>query len=172
MEFSCVVEWKYKYMHFIPKSHFNYPATRQWSTTSLKALSDKLLMLLSKNIIFLQLSLRRTMEWIFSWAHLSVVAGSKMTAIWQTLHHAVKRVEGFELPANGDRDEISGCGVQTPLQEERLHAQPVNISSTEVTLSESGNQGKRSSMVEKHMSWHWKCAWWSEWPQLRSKNKN
>lgn len=156
MEFSCVLEWKYQYMHFIPKSQCNYAATRRWSSTSLKALPGKLFMLLPKNIIFLKLSLRRTMAWIFSGGHLSFVAGSKMTAIWQTLHHTVQRVEGFELPADGSIDETTGYGVQAPLQEESLHARPVDIPSNKVTLAESGKQGKRSSMEENHISQHCK----------------
>jgi hypothetical protein len=63
----------------------------------------------------------------------------------------VQRVEGFELPVNGDIDEIAGYGAQTALEEESPHAQPLSISSNEITLAESGEQRKQSSTVEIHI---------------------
>ena len=43
----------------------------------------------------------------------------------------MQRVEGFELPVNGDIDEIAGYGAQTALEEESPHAQPLSISSND-----------------------------------------
>lgn len=58
---------------------------------------------------------------------------------------------GFELPVEGDIGTIAVCGVLTPLQEESLHAQLVIIGSNEVTLTEDGEWGKKSSTVEKQI---------------------